>query len=107
MAERAQTRDDLREALTHLPSIDRTAVVLHDAGGLTAAEIAQTTGAGIPPAKQRQRRGRMVLVSTLADAPHHPEGTADALLGCPITSQRHLDRALHPGPAHAPRGALA
>ena len=41
VVERAETRDDLLDALAHLPTIYRTAVVLHDAEGLTVAEIAE------------------------------------------------------------------
>lgn len=68
VVERAETRADLLDALAHLPVIYRTAVVLHDAEGLTVAEIAELTGIGLPAAKQRLRRGRMMLVSALAEA---------------------------------------
>lgn len=73
VVERASTRDDLREALTHLPIICRTAVVLHDAEGLTVAEIAEITGVGLPAAKQRLRRGRMMLVTALAQGGTPPQ----------------------------------
>ena len=67
VAERAADRDDLREALVHLPEIYRTAVVLHDGHGMTVAEVADVAGIGLPAAKQRLRRGRMMLVTGLAD----------------------------------------
>lgn len=73
VAERAATRDDLREALTHLPTIYRTTVVLHDAEGLTVAEIADIAGIGLPAAKQRLRRGRMMLVTALAQGRPVPQ----------------------------------
>jgi len=69
---RAQVRDELLDALTHMPTIYRTAVVLHDVEGLTVAEISVVTGVGLPAAKQRLRRGRMMLVSALAQGPTGP-----------------------------------
>ena len=62
---RAETRAELEDALVHLPVIYRTAVVLHDAEGLTVAEIADIQGLGLPAAKQRLRRGRMMMVDAL------------------------------------------
>ena len=41
-------------------------MVLHDALGWTSPEIAEAIGVGLPAVKQRQRRGRMILVSVLA-----------------------------------------
>ena len=66
VAARAETRTDLMEALTHLPVGYRTAVVLHDAEGMTMREVAQVQDVSLPAAKQRLRRGRMMLVSELA-----------------------------------------
>ncbi len=65
--ERAELRDELEDALTRLPAVYRVAVLLHDAVGWTAAEVAAATGAGLPATKQRLRRGRMMFVSALAD----------------------------------------
>lgn len=62
----AEQRSDLSEALTHLPFTHRSAVVLHDASGLTVPEIAEIQHVTLPAAKQRLRRGRMMLVSELA-----------------------------------------
>jgi RNA polymerase sigma-70 factor (ECF subfamily) len=64
--ERAEMRDELEDALARLPVVYRVAVVLHDALGWTAPEIAAATSAGLPATKQRLRRGRMMLVSALA-----------------------------------------
>jgi RNA polymerase sigma-70 factor (ECF subfamily) len=64
--ERAETREELLDGLARLPFIYRSAVVLHDAEGLTAAELASVQEIGLPAAKQRIRRGRMMLVSALA-----------------------------------------
>lgn len=66
VVERAETRAELEDALARLPVIYRAAVVLHDAEGLTSAEVAQVHDIGLPAAKQRLRRGRMMLVSALA-----------------------------------------
>jgi RNA polymerase sigma-70 factor, ECF subfamily len=65
--ERADLRDELEDGLARLPVIYRLPVVLHDALGWTSAEIASAMGIGLPAAKQRLRRGRMMLVSALAE----------------------------------------
>lgn len=62
----AQTRADLEDALVHLPVAYRAAVLLHDVEGLTAAQVAHVQSVSLPAAKQRLRRGRMMLVSELA-----------------------------------------
>ncbi len=72
VVERAETRDDLLDALAHMPAIYREAVVLHDAHGMSAPEVAEATGASLPATKQRIRRGRMVLVSQLAHSAGAP-----------------------------------
>jgi RNA polymerase sigma-70 factor (ECF subfamily) len=64
---RADRREDLEDALARLPAGYRTVVVLHDAAGMTTAAIADAIGISLPAAKQRLRRGRMMLVSALAD----------------------------------------
>jgi RNA polymerase sigma-70 factor (ECF subfamily) len=81
VSERAETRRCLRDALLTLPAIYRSAVVLHDAEGWTMAEIAVLHGIGLPAAKQRLRRGRMMLVSTLGEPPQARGGEGSAL-GC-------------------------
>ena len=65
--ERAELRDELEDALARLPVIYRVPVVLHDALGWTGVEIAAAMDIGLPAAKQRLRRGRMMLVSALAE----------------------------------------
>jgi RNA polymerase sigma-70 factor (ECF subfamily) len=64
VVERAETRAEIEDALVRLPYDYRTTVVLHDLEGLPAAEIAEV---GLPAAKQRLRRGRMMLVTALAE----------------------------------------
>jgi RNA polymerase sigma-70 factor (ECF subfamily) len=80
VVERAETREELQDALVRLPVMYRTAVVLHDVEGMTVAQIADVQGIGLPAAKQRLRRGRMMLVSALA----HGRERRDALLGVPL-----------------------
>ncbi len=67
VAERSETREELEDALARLPFIYRVAVILHDADGWTVREIAELQEISLPAAKQRLRRGRMALVSALAE----------------------------------------
>jgi RNA polymerase sigma-70 factor (ECF subfamily) len=66
VVERAQTREELEDALIRVPFAYRVAVVLHDVEGWTVSTIAERVGIGLPAAKQRLRRGRMMLVTALA-----------------------------------------
>jgi RNA polymerase sigma-70 factor (ECF subfamily) len=66
--DRLETRRALQDALLRLPLLYRAVVVLHDIDGHTVAQIAQIQHIGVPAAKQRLRRGRMMLVSHLAEA---------------------------------------
>lgn len=65
VVERSLDRGELQDALVHLPYTYRSALVLHDVEGWTAAEIAEIDDIGLPLAKQRIRRGRMALVTQL------------------------------------------
>lgn len=76
----AETRIGLLEALTHLPVIYRSTVLLHDAEGMPMTQIATVQGVSLPAAKQRLRRGRMMLVSELARGHERRE----ALKGVPL-----------------------
>ena len=67
VAERAQTREELEDALVRLPFGYRTAVVLHDVEQWKVREIAELQDISLPAAKQRLRRGRMMLVAALAE----------------------------------------
>ncbi len=87
--ERAELRDELEDGLARLPLIYRLPVVLHDALGWTGAEIASAMEIGLPAAKQRLRRGRMMLVSALAD----DDARRQASLGQPMhcwRARRHV-----------------
>ena len=80
--ERAERRDGLAEALVHVPVHYRTVVVLHDAEGWTVAEVAEQLGLSVAATKQRLRRGRMMLVSSLASAEERRMANRDVVLGC-------------------------
>ncbi len=67
VAERASTREELEDAIVRLPFGYRATVILHDAMQWTVREIADVQGISLPAAKQRLRRGRMMLVAALAD----------------------------------------
>jgi len=69
--ERAELREVVQDALLRVPLIYRSTVVLHDVEGLTMTEVAEIQQVGLPAAKQRLRRGRMMLVSELNPAQHH------------------------------------
>lgn len=70
VVQRAETRELLQDALLRIPLIYRSAVVLHDAEGLSMSAVAEIQQVGLPAAKQRLRRGRMMLVTELADGGH-------------------------------------
>lgn len=80
VVERSETRHELEDALIRLPYAYRSAVVLHDVEGWTVREIADALDLGLPAAKQRLRRGRMMLVSALA----HGHERQEALQGVPL-----------------------
>jgi RNA polymerase sigma-70 factor (ECF subfamily) len=82
VVERAETREELADALVHLPVIYRTAVVLHDSEAMTVAEIADVQGVGLPAAKARLRRGRMMLVDALAQGRERRAALAGVPLRC-------------------------
>ena len=63
---RAETQDEVLDALVHIPYAYRATVVLHDMEGLTSQEVADVMDVSLPNAKQRLRRGRMSLVTALA-----------------------------------------
>lgn len=63
---RAETVAQVREALLLLPMMYRSVVVLHDAYGWTNAQVAEMFDLSLPATKQRLRRGRMMLVTALA-----------------------------------------
>jgi len=107
---RAELRDELQDALVRLPAGYRTVVVLHDALGWPVPAIAAALRIGLPAAKQRLRRARMMLVSALAEG--DPKRAAS--LAQPVhcwQARRHisayLDSELEPNTQAAVEGHLA
>ena len=87
--ERAELRDELEDALARLPVIYRVTVVLHDVLGWTAVEIARAMSTGLPATKQRLRRGRMLLVSALAEDDERRRASLAQPLRC-WRARRHV-----------------
>jgi RNA polymerase sigma-70 factor, ECF subfamily len=87
--DRAEIRDELEDALARLPVVYRVAVVLHDGLGWTGPEIAAATSAGLPATKQRLRRGRMMLVSALAEDDERRRASEAQPLRC-WRARRHV-----------------
>jgi len=82
VAERAQAHEELEDALVRLPFIYRSAVMLHDIEGWTVAEIADLLDLGLPAAKQRLRRGRMMMVTALAGGQERRENLKGVPMRC-------------------------
>ena len=87
--ERAELRDELEDALARLPVIYRLTVVLHDVLGWTAVDIARAMSTGLPATKQRLRRGRMLLVSALAEDDERRQASLAQPLRC-WRARRHV-----------------
>lgn len=79
---RSETADEVRDALVRLPYTYRSVLVLHDAEGWTAREIAEVMDLGLPATKQRLRRARMMLVSAMAAGHERRVATAGVPLRC-------------------------
>ena len=89
VVERAETREELEDALVRVPHDQRTVLVLHDVEGWTVPEIAAVVDIGLEAAKQRLRRGRMALVTALAEG----QDRRIALEGVPMRcwdARRHV-----------------
>jgi RNA polymerase sigma-70 factor (ECF subfamily) len=105
VVERAEAREELEDALVRLPFIYRSAVVLHDVEGWTAAEIADRIGIDLPAAKQRLRRGRMMLVTALAAGAERRRALAGVPLRC-WDARRKVSDYLDDALADSERAAL-
>lgn len=110
VVERAATREELLDALVRLPFIYRSAVVLHDIEGWRVRDIADAHDIGLPAAKQRLRRGRMALVSALADGHERRQALKGVPLRCWDARQHvsdYLDGDIDPDTAAAVEAHLA
>ena len=65
VAARRSQRETLHHLLEQLPEGYRTALLLHDGQGLTAAELAEATGIPLGTAKSNIRRSRLALFTLL------------------------------------------
>ncbi len=96
---RAETVDELRDAIIHLPAAYRSAVVLHDVQGLTGAAVAEIQDITLAAAKQRISRGRAMLVTQLARGAERRAAVGGVPLRCWDARSRvsdYLDDELSP-----------
>jgi RNA polymerase sigma-70 factor (ECF subfamily) len=89
VVERASTVDELTDALVRLPFIYRSAVYLHDVEGMRVVDVAAVHDISLPAAKQRLRRGRMALVSALAEGSERRTATRGIPMRC-WDARRHV-----------------
>jgi RNA polymerase sigma-70 factor (ECF subfamily) len=107
---RTETAEEVKDALVRIPVAYRSVVVLHDAEGWTAREIADVMDLSLPAAKQRLRRGRMMMVSAMARGHERRAATAQVPLRCWDARQHvsaYLDGELPPTTATAVERHLA
>ena len=107
---RAETADELRDAIIHLPAAYRSAVVLHDVQGLTGAAVAEIQEVSVAAAKQRISRGRAMLVTHLAQGTERRAALDGVPLRCWDARSRvsdYLDDELPTGDRHALETHLA
>lgn len=107
---RAETAEDLRDAIIHLPVMYRSAVVLHDVQGLTSAAVAEVQDVTVAAAKQRISRGRAMLVTQLARGTERRAALDGVPLRCWDARSRvsdYLDGELDAGWRHALESHLA
>jgi RNA polymerase sigma-70 factor (ECF subfamily) len=103
VAERTETREELEDALVRLPFIYRVAVALHDIEGWKTREVAELQEISLAAAKQRLRRGRMALVSALAEGHERQKQLEGVPMRCWDARQHvsdYLDGALEQSTAH-------
>jgi RNA polymerase sigma-70 factor (ECF subfamily) len=97
VAGRLEDRDAVEDALVRLPFDHRTVVVLHDIEQWRVRQIAELQEISLPAAKQRLRRGRMMLVSALAAGAERREQLKGVPMRCWDARQHvseYLDGAL-------------
>jgi RNA polymerase sigma-70 factor (ECF subfamily) len=107
---RAETADELRDAIIHLPAAYRSAVVLHDVQGLTGAAVAEIQEVSVAAAKQRISRGRAMLVTHLAQGTERRAALDGVPLRCWDARSRvsdYLDDELPAGDRHVLETHLA
>ena len=75
-AERAQTRQELSEAIGKLSQEHRAALVLRDVHGMTYEEIAEILDVNLNTVKSRISRARAALRAILSEGRNFPAGRA-------------------------------
>ena len=107
---RASTGEELRDALARLPFTAREAVLLHDVEGYRVREVAAVQDVSLPAAKQRLRRGRMALVTALAQGERRRTLTKGVPMRCWDARQHvsdYMNGDLDPGIAAGVEAHLA
>ena len=107
---RASTGEELRDALARLPFTAREAVLLHDVEGYRVREVADVQDVSLPAAKQRLRRGRMALVTALAQGERRRTLTKGVPMRCWDARQHvsdYMNGDLDPGIAAGVEAHLA
>ncbi|WP_298210624.1 sigma-70 family RNA polymerase sigma factor [Ferrimicrobium sp.] len=89
--ERIELRGELQEALFHLPVKYREVVILHDAEGWSMPEIASMLEVTLSAVKQRLRRGRMMLVTSLARGAERKVANRNVVMSCADARYRVSD----------------
>ncbi len=110
VADRAATREELEDALVRIPFIYRAALILHDVEGWKVREVAETQDISLAAAKQRLRRGRMALVTALAEGHERRRHLEGVPMRCWDARQHvsdYLDGHLDPDTAAMVEGHLA
>jgi len=105
VVERAETIEELEDALIHVPADPRAALLLHDVEGLPVSEVARIQGVTEDAAKLRLRRGRMALVSALGREDEVRRATDGVPLRC-WDARRFVSEYIDGGLSHETRGAL-
>ena len=82
VVEMAEDREEFKDSLLRLPFAYRSVVLLHDMEGWKLAEIAAALEISLPAAKQRLRRGRMMLVSALSEGAVRRAANVGVPLSC-------------------------
>lgn len=82
LLETAEEREEIKDSLLRLPFAYRSVVVLHDVEGWKLSEVASSLQITLPAAKQRLRRGRMMMVSALSESSQRKEANKGVPLSC-------------------------
>ncbi len=82
VVEMAEDIDELRDSLLRLPFAYRTVLLLHDMEEWKLPEVAESLEISLAAAKQRLRRGRMMLVGALSESAARKAANVGVPLSC-------------------------